>query len=360
MKLIKIIFFFLIITINANACSCIGFPDSPISAEIAARYDFIAHIRIKAVRTGLFFRDTSTNRSDFARIEILELFKGEKVDSIHIWGIGSSCDMGMQKDNEWIVYANKFETSYSTNMCTHSVQLLPKSWQTDMPFFLTPLFLLQKYFNHPLPKLKNGIHETFFPDERLKSRYIVSNHKLEGTFYYRSNQPGIVYNYQFKDGVMNGNAYKIGLLHKWIFVSKYNHGELTENIEYTSNDSIGVDINLTNRLAIDSSIQRQKAFQFQELFLPDKSVIKKTFHKNNTLNRIEQKDFTGKILFSIRYSDTGILEGNELYEPITGITTYIGYYPTGAIERKLIWQPDKKQTSYFYNIDGTLKTQGKK
>jgi antitoxin component YwqK of YwqJK toxin-antitoxin module len=358
MKLIKFLFILLLIDSgNANACSCIFISDDEFVSATVKRYDFIALVKIKSVKVQSFIIGKSSTKSDFAQIEIIELFKGNKVDSIHIRGIGTSCDMGVRPGAEWLIYGGESNTYYSTNSCTHSTQNSANNWEINQPFFLTRLYFLQKHFNHPLPKLKDGIHETFFPDKQLKSRYTVINNKIERDFYYLSEneKPGIIYNYQFKDGVLHGNSYKIGIEHKWISVSKYNNGELTETTSYNISDSIGIQIDFTNPHSIASSVRRQKAFQYQQLFLPDKSVLTKSYHQDNTFNSIEHKDSTGKTLFLLRYSEDGKLEGNLVLDQNSGISTFIGYYSSGTIERKVIRRPDRTQTSYFYNPDGTLK-----
>lgn len=355
MKLFSLLILLITGFVNtANACICHPFPDESQSATIN-RYDFIAHIKVKAARIYSFSPDNIENKSDFAQIEIIELFKGEKVDSIHVWGIGSSCDMGVQQGQEWVIYGNKFEKTYTTNMCTHSFRLMPETWQTDLPFFLSSVYLLKKYFDHPLPPLKDGVYQSSLPTKKLKSSYIVKRNKLEGDFFYRSSESGIVYNYHFKDGVLHGNSYKIGMLHKWILVSKYTNGQLNETIEYSIKDSIGLEIDLTNQQALDSSIKRQKALQYQQLFLPDKSVLTRSYHKDNSFNSIIHKDSTGQLLFSLQFSEEGKLKSHFILNQNSGISTFIAYYSDGIIERKIIRQPDKTHTSYFYNPDGSLK-----
>ena len=100
------------------ACSC----HTVSQVECFMYSDFVAKVQITKVYPNAT-RQSETFKID---IEILDLFKGQKVKSIIVYGSSdslyrSSCDMSVSKNSTWMIYARK-DTSkvYLLHSCSAS------------------------------------------------------------------------------------------------------------------------------------------------------------------------------------------------------------------------------------------------
>lgn len=75
-------------------------------------YAFIAHVKIKRISGNekedsvLTKYNTKWDKLRRVEVEILELFKGEKDIVIAESGVGTSCAMGIQENEEWVLFGN--------------------------------------------------------------------------------------------------------------------------------------------------------------------------------------------------------------------------------------------------------------
>ncbi len=112
-KILQIIIFFRFI--NCFGCDC----DTPTMAEKYIQSDFVAIVNVTKI-----YPNKPNERGYKADIEINELFKGEQLKSIYIYGrsdrgIGSSCDIFIPENTKLIVYARKNkEGNYGIGMCS--------------------------------------------------------------------------------------------------------------------------------------------------------------------------------------------------------------------------------------------------
>lgn len=110
----------LFISVGAFACDC----DEPGIMEKYQQSDFIADITILKI-----YPNTETESGYRADMRINELYKGEKLSSIYIYGrsdggLGTSCDIFIPAGARLIVYAQKNEESnYGTGMCSGNLHL---------------------------------------------------------------------------------------------------------------------------------------------------------------------------------------------------------------------------------------------
>ncbi|SFT91351.1 Tissue inhibitor of metalloproteinase [Algoriphagus locisalis] len=102
----------------ACVCEPVGLTGSFISA------DFVAHIKIVEV-----YPNQNQDEIYKADIELIELFKGQKLTSIYIRGrsdgkMGSSCSVYFPKGSELVIAANSFgKEKYSFGACSYKINL---------------------------------------------------------------------------------------------------------------------------------------------------------------------------------------------------------------------------------------------
>ncbi|MBL7721657.1 MAG: hypothetical protein JNK98_06660, partial [Chitinophagaceae bacterium] len=107
-KLVVLLFFFS--PAIAFACMCSNYHRDMNRA--IKEYSFIAHVRI--IKKSLPGKsDTSLVKQYYdpgsirkVEIEIIELYKGTKNTLIAEWGVGTSCDMGIRENEEWVLFGN--------------------------------------------------------------------------------------------------------------------------------------------------------------------------------------------------------------------------------------------------------------
>lgn len=341
---------------SATACICHADFNEQTFTSSLKRYDFIALVHVKTVRvhdSNKFYPDR--DKPDYATIEILELFKGEKTDSLQVWGIGTSCEMGVKPNSTWIMYGFGQNGKYSVQSCTFSqaVNLLEKE---DVAFNRTSLYQLKEIFGHSLPVLQNGIHEDFFPSGELKSRFIVANNKLESNFYYKSNS-GYITSANYHEGKLHGLLCEMKYGSWLVYVTTYYSDSLFEKVHYKLDKYDSTLFDLTTAKGFEKLLSLPSKKQYEYQILADRSTIVRIWDMKGQLSNVSQNDPNGINIFHIFYYDTGEINGNGILDQ-DGTYTYTGFYKNGTIERKIITEPDKKtRKTIYYNPDGTVKSQ---
>ena len=140
MKVIQILIFF--ISVGAFACDC----DEPGITEKYQRSDFIANVTILKI-----YPNTETESGYRSDVRINELYKGEQLKSIYVYGrsdggLGTSCDIFIPTGTKLIVYASKNDDgNFGTGMCSGNLYLDNKNKNSYY-------FLLKHNFYHQLKK----------------------------------------------------------------------------------------------------------------------------------------------------------------------------------------------------------------
>lgn len=124
------IILFLLLSIPAFSCSC----SIPNLTEGFQYFDFVAKVQMLKKKS---------HRSDSAdtypmTIQVLELFKGNALNEIDIWGnngrkFRTSCDMDVEEGSVWVIFASKNEEgNYFVEQCSGSRAVEPpQNWGID-------------------------------------------------------------------------------------------------------------------------------------------------------------------------------------------------------------------------------------
>lgn len=351
--------FSLCIDLTVKACTCMPVMGETYEKRLE-KYSFVAVVRVISVRFYDYtaFNTTNDKHEDFAKIEIIELFKGQAVDSVFIGGIGTSCDLGMRPNTTWLIYGSSNNTSryVATGFCSGSRNLNAFWIPGERPFYTDAVYQLRQYFNHPEPLLQNdGIHTQYRAEGILKTRYTVLNGKLENSFYLNDGDTTIYYT-EFSKGKFHGVSYYLNTASKYASTSNYENGVLNEEMSFRYTDN-GLHCDLTTRENIATLLSSPRKIFSHRQVLPDKSVMSKSWHEGDWLSYLYHKDSTGRLIYTAEYNGPEKKPFRESkYNADTGETTSLLYNSSnGTIRRKTVTYPDKRSITWEYNPDGSVK-----
>lgn len=172
MKFQSTLFALLLLSVTTFACSCDMEPDFKTKADLN-KYSFIAHVKITQVNPAVSVKSPADAHQ--MSFELLELYKGEKAHDILVYGshqsLGNwtSCDLGENVGEEWIVFGYMDEDSKQlmTGLCTRSRNLKKLNGYQELyyPNKLTLKQQLQRLFDkQPTEKKYDGLRTEYFPN----------------------------------------------------------------------------------------------------------------------------------------------------------------------------------------------------
>jgi antitoxin component YwqK of YwqJK toxin-antitoxin module len=180
---------FLCYALSSNACIC----DIRPLDESIKNYPFIAHVKIlyepKGIDTSLRLEDTwkPFSHSAIRTLQIIELFKGDSVKRIMEYDINSSCEIGLEPGEEWIIFASydAEKKIYSVGACSPSQQLRSKEGEQGISYWSGNqgmMQLLRKHFNHTSsgPKYQSGQFKAYYPNGNIEWEASYRDGQLDG------------------------------------------------------------------------------------------------------------------------------------------------------------------------------------
>ena len=203
------------ISLSSKACICENLRSIDSLAQLA-EYSFIAHVKIIEDQT--FKQHSKENIGDIGllTIQIIELFKGDSITQLLEYSKRTSCDMGISKGEEWILFGRNRNGRIAVDACDRDEwykQINGKrDWQYGRGFY--ELKRLRQLYQHPIKTYENEtrieyysnglreIEETYvngkkdgerklwYPNGRLRCREFYMNDTLDGKteWFYPSGQ----------------------------------------------------------------------------------------------------------------------------------------------------------------------------
>jgi antitoxin component YwqK of YwqJK toxin-antitoxin module len=184
-------FLFLILLIissaSVSACGCWDYNRD--MSRAYKEYAFIAHVKI-IKKASLNINDTSLisdkDRIDSYRkvsVEIIELYKGTSNITILERGVGSSCDMGIQENQEWILFGNYVNkefvgVGYCNTWFILKNAIGERQWIYDGG--VQAAKELRKFAGMPEKNIADGRYKTYYPDGKLLANEEYKNGQLHG------------------------------------------------------------------------------------------------------------------------------------------------------------------------------------
>ena len=173
------------------ACKCAILPELTTPGQLTD-YDFIAHVKITGEGNYKEPDEKDYNTIGLLSIKVLELFKGTAVDSLLEYSKFSSCDLGIEKGEEWILFVRIVDGKPGVYSCGRSVQYKDadglRNWKYGRG--IDDLEKLRELFNHPELAFTNGYRKEVYPNGQTELLENYVNGKREGnrTLWYPNGQ----------------------------------------------------------------------------------------------------------------------------------------------------------------------------
>lgn len=200
---------------SSKACMCMNYRSIDSLAQLA-EYSFIAHVKI--IDDQNYQQQSKDDFGDVGllTIQIIELFKGDTITQILEYSKRTSCDMGISKGEEWILFGRNRNNKIAVDACDRDEWYKQKNgerdWQYGRGFY--ELKRLRQLYQHPIKTYENEtrieyysnglreIEETYvngkkagerkiwYPNGRLRCREFYINDTLDGKkeWFYSSGQ----------------------------------------------------------------------------------------------------------------------------------------------------------------------------
>lgn len=331
---------------NLNASFCFRRPAKIDSLSQLKKYDFIALVKI--VDDQDLKNETANNFQviGLLTIEIIELFKGDKVDKLLEFSKNSTCDIGISKGDEWILFGEMRNGKMSVDAPARNIRYKNnnevRDWRNQKGFY--ELMQLRKLYQHPEKVFKNETRKEFYSNGQIEITEYYRNGKLNGerAIWYPD---GKLLGRQFYvDGSLDGKS-------QWFYPS----GQIHEEGYYLKGMPYNVHKNYW-----DSNMINDLTQELREDFI--KTISK---GKDPTdlvlLNRVNLRteyvyDSKGQVIVSRGYSIFGKLERECFTDTDRKCSTIIYYHHNGSIS-SIMYSLNSKNYGHYqtYDENGLLK-----
>ncbi len=302
--------------LNAQACSC----EDPFltidSLPQLKEYDFIAYVKILDDQG---YRKSSKNDIEAIgqlTIKILELFKGNQIIHVLEYDKNSSCDIGISKGEEWILFGKTINGKIAIVSCDRNVRYKEsnelRDWKYGNGFY--ELRQLRKLYQHPVMKYENEKHLEFYSNgqKEIEETYVNGKRNGEQKIWYPN---GVLFCKQYYiNDTLDGKT-------EWFYPS----GQIYDEDYYLK----GIHCNVS-KLYYDSTIEQWwKRMLINDIYKTEDSL-------KFVYNRVQPQyeivfDSYGQAIISREYTRIGKIHREETIDPERNFRVVIYYHDNGAI-----------------------------
>lgn len=330
MKLtLKLLFISIIVltTNQSHACKCSGNWSLKQSMDSS---DYIALVKVVDV--------LSAHSPYYHKIKIVEsvLYKGESQSEIYVDGgsiavdstIRSSCDLGIEKGEEWIIFASKNNGKYFTGFCGNSMPYRDKMGfrEINTSHKINLINEINAYFSKPSISFykKNGHLILYYP-----------NGQKEAVFHFRNGLKNGACTFYYPDGSLLGTG----------FYKKGNKDGIWKSFDRMNS--------LENQTSFENGIQVDSSLRYSYSIPPVKHYLKDCFYYNKKGEVISFKSysFSQKIDEDLKIkttSDIPYISYEWYIDTLKNEKTTIYYHPNGRVSIK--YMEDMKTGEYIGDI----------
>jgi antitoxin component YwqK of YwqJK toxin-antitoxin module len=320
MKILKIHFLSLILTFlfahtTSLACTCMNNFQRIKSFEDLKTYEFVALVK---VTSEIFNFPSGSNTASHAMLgfKIIEKFKGKDIREVIENDVQSSCDMGIEVGDEWVLFATGYNDRLVISACNRDIRYRDKDGVRDWHYKrgIQEVEDLRALYGRGQKRERDGISRHYYPDGKVEIEETYQNGLRNGlrTVYHPN---GKVWGKQmFVNDSLQGRS-------EWFFLS----GQLHDQKFYRK----GILINMS-RVYHDTTVTaRQKKFLIRDFYNTEDSLRK-------TYSRIQVwmealYDYNGQILISREYSRWGKPKHEYIYHLDDKYYTSVFYHDNGQI-----------------------------
>ncbi len=316
------------------ACVCVNDFKRIKSLEDLKSYEFVAFVKVTSETinppsASTPFRDATLG------FKIIEKFKGKDIGEIIELDVKSSCDMGINVGDEWILFATTYDGKLNISACNRDVLYRDKDGVRDWHFKrgIQELEDLRMLYGRNQKQPHDGVDRQYYPDGKIEIEGTYHHGLRNGirTVYHRN---GKVWGKQmFVNDSLQGKS-------EWFFPS----GQLYDQKFYRK----GILINMSRVYHDTTFTDRQKQFLVRDFYLTEDS-LRKTYSRIQV--RLEALyDYNGKIIFSREYSRWGKIEHEYVHQPDENSFTSVHYHDNGQVE-VVQHLKNNKDTGHYQEYD---------
>jgi len=320
---------------NLKACICSD-PFLRIdSLPQLIEYDFIAYVKISDDQD---YKKPSKN--DYETIgqlsfEILELFKGEKINQVLEYSKNSSCDIGVSKGEEWILFGKKINGKISIVACDRNQRYKENDEQRDWKYGrgFYELKQLRTLYEHPTHKFLNEKRNEFYRNGKIEIEETYVNGKLNGErkIWYPNGTLFCKQNYL--NDTLDGKS-------EWF----YSSGQIYDEDYYLKGRPCNV-----SRLYYDSTIEQSWKRSLIDDFYKTEDSLK--FVDNRVQPQYETVfDSYGRAIISREYTRLGKIHKEETIDPDRKFRVVIYYHGNAAIS-SIMYSLNGKNFGHYQTYD---------
>ena len=333
-KILALLFWAILIGKNSNACTCIGFLTIDSLPQLK-EYDFIAHVRIMADQD--FKKPAKDDYETIGQLnfQIIELFKGEKIEQLLEYSKNSSCDLGITIGEEWILFGKRINGRIAVVACDRNHQYKAmnglRDWKYGSGFY--ELRQLRKLYGHPVKIFGTEEHKEFYINGQPEIEERYNNGKLDGErkIWYPNGQ---LFCRQFYiNDSLDGRS-------EWFYPT----GQLYEEEYYLKGKLSNV-----GRLYFDSSIHLGwKNLLINRFYKTEDSL---TFVYKRIQTQYERVyDLDGRIIILREYTRLGKICKEETIDPDKRYRVVIYYHENGMMS-SIMYSLNGKNYGHYQTYD---------
>jgi antitoxin component YwqK of YwqJK toxin-antitoxin module len=318
--------------LNAQACVCMN-PFLRIdSLSQLKQYDFIAYVKI--IDDNDYKNPAGNGYETIGQLtfEIVELFKGDKIDRVLEYSKNSSCDIGISKGEEWILFARMDKGKMVIDACDRNEKYREtnglRDWKYDDGFY--ELRQLRQLYQHPVKKYWNDKREEQYSNGQKEIEETYVNGRLNGErkIWYPN---GILFCKQnYTNDTLDGKS-------EWFYPS----GQIYDEDYYIKGQHCNV-----SRLYYDSTKSKD---WFVDEFKTGEDSIYFTSQKIQVQYQIVFDSY-GRAVISREYDRFGRIDKEETIDPDKQFRTVIFYHDNGAIS-SIMYSLKRKNFGHYQEYD---------
>jgi antitoxin component YwqK of YwqJK toxin-antitoxin module len=339
------------------SCVCDMKPELKTKEDLA-EYNFIALVRIVRIDSIL---QTSEERAHGIEFEILELYKGEKVNRILVGGghrtiknSWTSCDLGENINDEWVIsaYTNKRDGTLTTHLCTRTFRYKKADGYRYKPHpnEVTTLDKLRTMFLPGYTKPQySGMRLEYYANGQKELEEYYKNKKLHGQrlSWYPNGQ--IEFKENFRKGKLDGEKTWYSEDGQLSSRRKYKNGLDSDTLIYWHDiDTAKIVLKIYSRfngITEDSARALLSRTQISSKTVYDKKgreIWGISYHRNGALHVQIFNTYKGKTMEQIRrdYHSTGAIQAESFSRDYVPIGLYREWGENGNLIKS--WEYDNE------------------
>ena len=301
---------------DSLACVCINDFQRIETLEDLKTYEFVALVKVTSETVNPPSGTTSFRDARLV-FKIIEKFKGKDIDELIERDVQSSCDMGIEVGDEWVLFATAYKEKVLISACNRNVRYRDKDGIRDWHFKrgMQEVEDLRTLYKKTRKQQHDGLDQQYYPNGKIEVEQPYNDGLKNGirTVYHKN---GKVWGKQlFVNDSLQGKS-------EWFYPS----GQLYDQKFYRK----GILINMS-RVYYDTTITDQWKKLLIEDFYNTEDSLRKTYSRIQVWMEALY-DYNGKSVFSKEYSRWGKIQHEYIYHPEEKDYTSIHYHDNGQVK----------------------------